>query len=381
MFFTLFAALTPARADGLGLTTVVIDAGHGGKDPGSISRDKKTYEKTLTLDISRRLSEKISSAYPEVKVVMTRSKDEYVTLNDRAQIANSAHADLFISIHINDNDRTSPKGFSVHVLGQSSRKDRDLFAYNADVVRRENSVILLEEDYQTNYMGMDPSNPESYIFMMLKQNSHREQCLRFAEEVRSKLAGGPITNDRGISQDPFYVLWGTGMPAVLVELGFISNPDDLAVLRKESGREEIAERLFEAFRDYKEMYDASLRSSEERNGGESKDDGQPVERAPWEYPGNAGASAPPADPVGMGIQEEPPARYAVQILATKSLRNDPSLFLGYTPEVLQVGNLYKYYIAVSENLSHVRSCLPEIRKKYPDAFIVEIKGGEAVPLK
>ena len=248
-----------AAGENLGLTTVVIDAGHGGKDAGCVSKDQKTYEKTLTLDIATTLAGKIRKAYPEVKVVLTRSDDTYVTLDDRAEIANDAHADLFISVHINANEKTSPSGYSVHVLGQSSNKNRDLFANNMEVCVRENSVIMLEDDYSTKYQGFDPSDPESYIFMMLMQNSHREQSLRFAEEVQTKLAGGPIKNDRGVSQDPFYVLWKTSMPAVLVELGFISNSTDLAALRKQSGRDNLAQRLFEAFRDYKKFYDESLR--------------------------------------------------------------------------------------------------------------------------
>ena len=126
----LFCCLFTAAGKGLGLTTVVIDAGHGGKDAGCVSKDQKTYEKNITLDIATTLAEKIEAGCPDVKVVLTRSTDKYVTLNDRAEIANDAGADLFISIHINANDRTSPSGYSVHVLGQSSDKNRDLFANN-----------------------------------------------------------------------------------------------------------------------------------------------------------------------------------------------------------------------------------------------------------
>ena len=165
---------------------MVIDAGHGGKDPGAVSSDKKTYEKSIVLDIAQNLSERIRKAYPDVKVVMTRSSDKYVTLNDRAEIANKADADLFISIHINASAKNSPNGYSVHILGQSSDTNKDLFAYNMDVCRRENSVITLEDDYTTKYQGFDPSDPESFIFMTLMQNSYLEHEIRPGDKPESQ---------------------------------------------------------------------------------------------------------------------------------------------------------------------------------------------------
>ena len=354
----IICSIFTAAGENLGLTTVVIDAGHGGKDAGCVSKDQKTYEKTLTLDIATTLAGKIRKAFPEVKVVLTRSDDTYVTLDDRAEIANDAHADLFISVHINANEKTSPSGYSVHVLGQSSNKNRDLFANNMEVCVRENSVIMLEDDYSTKYQGFDPSDPESYIFMMLMQNSHREQSLRFAEEVQTKLAGGPIKNDRGVSQDPFYVLWKTSMPAVLVELGFISNSTDLAALRKQSGRDDLAQRLFEAFRDYKKFYDESLR-----------------------FDGGAAETARERRPRGDVAAENDGTVYAVQILASGRPQNDPSIFMGYTPMVIEAGALSKYFIAVSDSREEAESKLPKIRRKYPDAFLVEIRGENVVPLR
>ena len=125
-----------AAADDLKLSTVVIDAGHGGKDAGAVSKDKKTYEKNLTLDIATRLSTLIRNAYPDVNVVMTRTNDQFVGLNERAVAANKAGANIFISIHINSSVNTTPNGYSVHILGQSSDKNRDLFAYNMDVCKQ-----------------------------------------------------------------------------------------------------------------------------------------------------------------------------------------------------------------------------------------------------
>ena len=170
--------LLPLRSQNLKLRTVIIDAGHGGKDAGAVSKDKKSYEKTFTLSIASKLAEKIRQEFPDVKVVMTRTDDHFVELRDRAAIANKANGQLFISVHINSSASTSPNGFSVHILGQSSNKNRDLFAYNMDVVKRENSVILLEDDYSTKYQGFDPSDEQSYIFMTLMQNAHLEQIGR-----------------------------------------------------------------------------------------------------------------------------------------------------------------------------------------------------------
>ena len=332
-----------AAGDGLRLSTIVIDAGHGGKDPGAVSRDQKTYEKTLTLDIAKTLADKIRAAYPDMKVILTRSDDRYVTLGNRADIANKAEANLFISVHINSNAKTSPNGFSVHVLGQSSNKDRDLYAGNMEIVSRENSVILLEDDYSTTYGDFDPNDPESYIFMSLMQNSNLEQSIRFAQLAGKHLADGPIKTDRGISQDPFLVLWRTAMPAVLLELGFISNKDDLAVLRSASDREKLAEQIFLAVKEYKGIYDSTL-----------------------------DAPVPDAAPKQKTVTG---TAYAVQIFAVKR-KLDPSAreFLGYTPRIIRSGDLYKYYIGVSGTKAEAKKELPAIRKKYPDAFLVKIDG-------
>ena len=252
--------LVLSAADGLRLTTVVIDPGHGGKDSGAVSRDGKDYEKTFVLDIAKTLRDKIRAAYPDVNVILTRSDDRYVTLGGRADVANKANANLFISIHINSIDKTSPNGFSVHVLGQSHKKGTDLYANNMDIVRRENSVILLEEDYSTTYGDFDPNDPESYIFMNLMQNANLEQSVRFAQLAEKHLKGGPIKNDRGVSQDPFLVLWRTAMPAVLLELGFISNATDLAALRQKNDRNKLAECVFQAFKEYKTIYEGGASS-------------------------------------------------------------------------------------------------------------------------
>lgn len=362
-------------ADRFGLSTVVIDAGHGGKDAGCVSADNKTYEKTITLDIAKTLAAKINAEYPDVKVVLTRAKDEYVTLDNRAVKANKVDADLFISIHINATTRTSPNGYSVHILGQSSNKNRDLFAYNMDVCKRENAVVMLEDDYSTKYEGFDPSDPESYIFMVLMQNSHLEQSFRFAQIVQSNLKGGPIKADRGIWQDPFYVLWKTAMPAVLVELGFMSNSSDLAVLRQKSHRDELAQRLFLAFREYKTIYDGSLKTNEPAPAMQQAEVGTNNIIPQAELKEQIASQAQPSTSQQSDLIAQPQVRYAVQVLASsRVLDPSSSLFLGYEVLRIQSGKLYKYFIALSNSAEAAQKHLPKIQKDYPDAFVVCLEG-------
>ena len=386
IILSLFIGIYCANAGDLKLTTVVIDAGHGGKDAGAVSKDKKTYEKNLTLDISKRFATYIQNAYPEVKVVLTRGTDEFVALNDRAVKANKAGANIFISIHINSATSTTPNGYSVHILGQSSIKDRDLFAYNMDVCKRENSVILLEEDYNAKYQGFNPNDEESYIFMQLMQNAHLEQSLLLASIISEKLKGGPIKADRGIWQNPFYVLWKTAMPAVLVEIGFISNSVDLATLRTPEQRQIIAKRLFDAFKDYKDLYDSSVDIKMPEKPEEPKP--QIVEPAPApaaETP--AAKPAPkPAPQTPVKASETGKVLYGTQISAS-SRELDPSdrFFHGLNPMVIKLGSLNKYIAGVSESREEAKAKFDEIRSKYPneykDAFMVVVKDGTVSRLR
>ena len=361
----LAASIVPAAAqdDGrLKLSTVVIDPGHGGNDPGCVSQDKKTYEKSLTLDISQRLAAKIREAYPGVKVILTRNDDKYVTLSGRADIANDAGADLFISIHINAQDRgTSANGYSIHCLGQSSQKGNDLFGKNLELCKRENSVILLEDDYKTKYQGFDPSDPQSYIFFSLMQNAHLEHSLIFAEDIADAMKGGPINHSRGVSQDPFWVLWRTTMPSVLVEVGFISNPDDLKVMRSPEGRDRIAGNLLKAFSTFKGRYDGST-GTVPAEKEEVRDDG------------------PAPDPEATPAVETTPAGedgvlYGIQVLATsrKMKSNDP-YFRGNPFKEVKAGTLYKYVLRPVSDEAQARRNYKEISKNYPGCFLVRIEG-------
>lgn len=340
------------------LNTVVIDPGHGGKDAGCVSKDGRTYEKNLTLSIAKQLGQKIKEEYPEVKVYYTRLTDRYITLNERADIANRNHADLFISIHINANTSTSPSGFSAHIFGRSSGKDSDLFRGNMELCRRENSVILLEDDYSTNYQGFDPEDPESFIFFNLMQNAFYEQSLLFAGDVIESLSGGPIAKNRGVSQDPFFVLWKTSMPSVLLELGFISNAADLKVLNSEKGRSQIASRLFTAFRKFKTKYDSSLDYSSTSIA--------PAGAVSGKEPEAAGMHT-----LSHGVM------YGIQIMATsRDLPEDDRSFKGYKALEVKSGDIYKYIVEVSSSEQDPRAALKAVGRKFPGAFLVKIEDGK-----
>ena len=228
-----------------------------------------------------------------------------------------------------------------------------------DIVSRENSVILLEDDYSTTYGDFDPNDPESYIFMNLMQNANLEQSVRFAQLVEKHMKGGPIKNDRGLSQDPYLVLWRTAMPAVLLELGFISNANDLAVLKNSTDRDDIAERVFEAFKEFKAIYDGTVDVTAPE--GSRRPDTPTVRQT----------QTITADTT-VGENE---TVYAVQIFAVAK-KMDPKAreFLGYTPKIIPGTRLYKYCIGVSDSVAGARKNLPSIKKKYPDAFLVKIEG-------
>lgn len=390
-----------SKAESLKLNTVVIDAGHGGKDAGSVSADKKTYEKTINLAVAKLLGEKISNAYPDVKVVYTRTKDEYLTLNRRADIANNNNADLFISIHVNSVKSSQPRGFSVHILGQSRDKNTDLFSYNMEVCKKENSVILLEDDYTTKYQGFDPSDPESYIFFNLMQNAFYEQSITFAASVHEELKKGPIYTDRGLWQDPFYVLWKTKMPAALVEIGFISNAKDLAILKSASGQAQIATRLFDAFVTFKTKYDQSVNVSTvdpKVEASKKEDASKQEEIRKQEEAKRKSEEAKPEEaeilkeeiPVktedikskieeslNQGQKSNQDTSYGTQVMSLGHLlEKNHKEFKGHTATIVKVGNLYKYIIGVSSNPEEARRINKEIRKDFPGAFLVSFSEGK-----
>ena len=350
----------------LGLKTVVIDPGHGGKDPGAPGKTSSTSEKHIVLKISKLLGQKIKDAYPDVKVVYTRSTDVFLELKERVNVAKKNNADLFISMHCNSNNSSQPYGASVHILGpksKNSKNQKDYFAASMSVAQRENSVMLLEDDYKTSYQDFDPDSPESIISHSLMWNANYSNSLMFAAEIDNVMKKSPfrVSNYTGIHQDIFYLLWATNMPSALLELGFISNPSDYAYLSSADGQEKTAQRLFEAFKAYKTQYDASL------NVDSSSVTETPKEEVKKETEVKQETSANAAGEKWYGIQ--------VMGLGRLLKAGDPAL-KGLKAEAVKAGgsSIYKYVTARSEKREKAASQLASVRKKFPEAFLVEVDG-------
>lgn len=344
MVMTVCASAQTAGS-GLGLSTVVIDPGHGGKDPGALGQTSSTHEKHLVLAISKLFGEKIRKAYPEMKVLYTRSDDRFIGLHDRAMVARNNDADLFISIHCNSSKSKSASGSSVHILGQRSEKKTnttDYFEKNMSVAQRENEVIVMEEGYETKYRHFDPNTPEAYIGYTLQWKAHYESSLLFAAEVVDKLMVEPLSPRKiAIDQDIFQVLVEANMPAVLLELAFISNAAEYRYLASKDGQEAVAERLFQAFKSYKTQYDRSM---------------------------NVSVAELVAEPV---IKEY----YTIQIMSSgKELKENAPELKGLAAHKYrnEGSGVYKYLVGKYPTRDEAASHLSQVRKKFPEAFVTRI---------
>ncbi len=229
-------------------SVIVIDAGHGGKDPGCHWGTK--LEKDLNLKVALELGKRISEAYPEVKVVYTRTDDTFIELHERGRIANRAGADLFLSIHTDAVGNTTANGSSTYIMGIDKSEK------NLEVAQRENSVVVLEGDYQEKYEGYDPDSPESYIIFSLMQYAHAEGSMAFAEMIQKHYAKNTTIANRGAMQGPYLVLWRTAMPSVLTEMGFMTNKKDREFLHSEAGFNKVVKALFDAVSEYRDMFNA-----------------------------------------------------------------------------------------------------------------------------
>lgn len=240
LFIALSILAVPSNA-----YTVVIDAGHGGKDAGAIGRTSK--EKNINLAVALELGRLIRENKPSVKVIYTRDKDVFIPLDERAEIANRNKADLFISIHTNSTaSKIGPHGTETYTLGMHRATE------NLAVAKRENSVITLESDYQTRYEGFDPHSSESYIIFEFMQDKYMQQSVDFARKIQKQFRTHAGRADRGVHQAGFLVLRNTSMPSVLVELGYINNPEEERYLNSSAGRAALARSIFNAFNEQKQ---------------------------------------------------------------------------------------------------------------------------------
>ncbi|HDR68214.1 MAG TPA: N-acetylmuramoyl-L-alanine amidase [Bacteroidaceae bacterium] len=333
-----------------GIQTVVIDAGHGGKDPGAVGT--RVVEKDIALKIALKLGNYIEENIKDVKVIYTRKTDVYLELFERAKIANENKADLFISIHVNANPNPVPFGVSTHILGMNQENQ------NLDVAIRENSVILMEEDYQTRYEGFDPTSAESYIMFSLMQNTFLKQSIEFGSLVQDQFRERANRKDRGVIRQPLLVLRETAMPGVLIETGFISNPDEQKYLMTGEGQSIIASAIFRAFRDYKEIIE---------NRSHFNNDISPREDT-------ADTAEPDVDPSLIFFR--------VQIASSRNrVPADPSAFKGYQDvSIIEEGRWFKYVVGGNADYNMALEQCRKVKKDFPDAFVVAVRGDKIFPL-
>jgi N-acetylmuramoyl-L-alanine amidase len=326
------------------LTTVVIDPGHGGKDPGAIAKNLK--EKDINLWVGLRLGELIEKAYPDVKVVYTRKDDRFVELHERGNIANRAKADLFISIHVNSNKSATPSGTEVYVMGAKGSNN------NLEVMKKENSVITYEEDYTTKYEGFDPNSAESYIMFSLMQYGYQVQSIELATLVNDEFRKEKRIPNRGVKQAVFLVLWKTAMPSILAEYGFISNATDARILASTEGKEKYAQSLFKAFCKYKTTIDGSTPIV-----AEHVVKSQPVEKKPdlIQYAVQIASS-----PEKMSLDRGRLRKEKNRIVEKKSASG------------------YKYLIGVTEDYNEAMKLRKTLSRTFKGAFVVGLKNGEII---
>lgn len=229
------------------INKVVIDAGHGGKDPGALG--KKSKEKNIALSVALKTGKLIADGFEDVEVVYTRKTDVFIELHKRAQIANESGANVFISIHCNSNKSSSPYGSETYVMGLHKTQE------NLDVAKTENAAIYYEENYKDQYEGFDPDSDEGYIVLSMFQSLNINQSIDLAQKVEAALHDSASRKNRGVKQAGFWVLYKTTMPGILIELGFLSNPKEEAFLLSSKGQNELAASIYAAFAKYKRDFE------------------------------------------------------------------------------------------------------------------------------
>ncbi len=338
-----------------GFRTVVIDPGHGGKDPGASGRLVK--EKDIVLAIALKVGEYLKREMPELNVLFTRTEDVFVPLNERADIANTAKADLFVSIHANSISNPGIYGAETFVLGLHRSEE------NLEVAKKENSVIILEEDYTTKYEGFDPNSEESYIIFELMQNVYLNQSLSAAVFVQDQFEKRVGRYNRGVKQAGFLVLRETAMPGILVEVGFLSNRNEEKFLASEDGQVYIASAIFRAIREYKTQVEA--RSIIATTGSTTNE-----------------LNLENIIDIANTKKEEAEVIFRIQVATTsRELNEDNRLFHLFDEIwVYRENNLYKYTTGLSTSYDEISNLLIKIREKTPDCFIVAFKNGERIPV-
>ncbi|MBK6832558.1 MAG: N-acetylmuramoyl-L-alanine amidase [Flavobacteriales bacterium] len=349
-----------AQADGRDpnrIRTVVLDAGHGGKDPGNLGTGRyKTTEKHVSLNVAKLVGKYINETWPDVKVIYTREDDRFIELMERTQIANRANADVFISIHCNANDSHEPHGCETYVMGLH-KSDA-----NMRVAMKENAAILMEDGHELKYGGYDPKRPESQIELSLRQNVHLDQSLLLSSLIQEQFKVRVGSPDRGVKQAGFLVISYTTMPAVLVELGFLTNAKEEDYLQGEQGQDYMASAIYRAFKEYK----AQVEGVPAPTANEAKADSTRVE-----------VRKDPLPPVSA-------VRFKVQIAtSSKHIELKAKNFNGMEGVEEHKGQgLFKYTVGDEPTLEQARNVQKTCHGKgFTGAFIVAFKDGERIDLQ
>ncbi|HTX88251.1 MAG TPA: N-acetylmuramoyl-L-alanine amidase [Bacteroidales bacterium] len=338
------------------LTRIVIDAGHGGKDPGTIG--SQVQEKKITLAIALKLGKMIQDNLKGAEVIYTRSRDEFVELHERAEIANRNHADLFISIHCNANGSHSFHGAETYVMGLHRSEA------NLEIAKLENASILMEPDYSAKYQGFDPNSDESYIIFTLYQNAYLDQSTELAATIQDELKDRVGLNDRGVRQAGFLVLYKTTMPSVLVETGFLSNPEEEKFLMSEKGQDFIAGAIYRAVL----RFGKTLGQAQEKTGvpetvAVRKQTPPPPETIRKEVP--------------HPVKKAPAVAFRVQVATSPTdIGIHNARFAGLEDvRVYRHQGLYKYTTGDETTLDDALKLLERVKKKgFRDAFVVAFVG-------
>ena len=370
---------------------IVIDAGHGGKDPGATIGG--VFEKDIVLDVALKAGEMVKKKFPDIKVVYTRDKDVFIPLDDRADIANKQKADLFISIHVNSCPKNTIYGAETYILGQHRSQE------NLDVAKMENSVILLEDDYSTRYEGFDPNQAESYIMFEMIQNEFLEQSRLFADKVQKNIISLTERKDRGVRQAGFLVLRKTAMPSVLIELGFLSNDNERKFLTSGKGTDLMAQSIFSSVSDYKQRLDArSGKSSATASADKASNSKSTSKQQSTKVDKNVAqdtAKTVDAQSVQDSVVDVVPNQsiipdtlidvssfdgrwYGTQIMSINvKYEKGDSIFKNQGPVYyLSDNGIFKYFLNVSQNSKEVLKKNKEIRAFFPDAFPIGITNGK-----
>ena len=356
---------------------VVIDPGHGGHDPGAIGGFSK--EKNINLNVALKLGKLIKNNNEDVKVIFTRSTDVFIPLNRRAEIANDAKADLFISIHTNAvAGSKTVKGASTWTLGLAKSEA------NLAVAKRENSVILYENDYKTRYAGFNPNSAESYIMFEFMQDKYMSQSVHLASLVQKEFRHTCTRIDRGVHQAGFLVLKASAMPSILVELGFISTPEEEQFLNQDQGTSSLAKGIYTAFLTYKRGHEIrATGASRTVIPVEDKEDNRSQEK-PDSSSQRVAIKEPSSEPQAVSIKNDirntEEIIFKIQIFTSSALLTEKDKRLKGLKEVenYKEGGLYKYTYGASSDYNKILKTRRSIAKDFKDSFIIAFKRGEKI---